>query len=315
MFTPGDPYSQKASIIDIATFFIKVQSKAIHLINPAKRFKQWDDERYLRLMYFMRFGKRLNLDNPRTFNEKLQWLKLHYDNPETARLVDKNAVKQWVMERIGPEHVIPTIGVYSKFDEIDLNKLPDTFVLKTTHDSGGVVLVRNKATMDQASARQKLERSLDRNYYYWAREPQYKRITPQIIAEPFMEDSATGQLKDYKFFCFNGEVKALFVASDRSSGHVKFDYFDHEYNWLNLRQAYPNSPSMPLKPLMLNQMRDIASALSAGLPHVRVDLYEVNGHIYFGEMTFFHFGGLQPFRPGKWDRIWGDWLTLPQPIQ
>lgn len=269
----------------------------------------------MRLIYRLRTGERLNLENPTTYNEKLQWLKLNYRDSSTYFLADKYEVKAWVADKIGDDHVIPTLAVYDSAEEIDFDALPDAFVLKATHDSGGVVVVRDKSALDEADAREKLNRSLRRTYFYQGREPHYLGLRPRIIAEPFIVDDAAGQLLDYKFFCFGGEVKALFVASDRASGHVKFDYFDADYSPLEIRQRYPNSATPPPKPARFDEMLEIARKLSAGHPHVRVDLYQVNGHVYFGEMTFFHDSGLHRFTPAKWDKIWGDWLKLPEPVR
>lgn len=272
------------------------------------------DPLYIQLRYFYRFHHFCNLRDPQTYNEKLQWLKLNYRVAADAKLVDKYEVKRWVAERIGDTHLIPTLGIYDSVDEIDFEALPDSFVLKCTHDSGGVELVRDKSEIDELQIRENLQRSMSRTYFFSGREPHYLRIPPRIIAEPYVEDDDLGQLRDYKFFCFDGEVKALFVASDRATGKVKFDYFDADFTSLGIRQPYPNSEVPPQKPPLFLEMVRLAEDLSKGHPHVRVDLYEANGNIYFGELTFFHFSGFQPFKPARWDRTWGDWLTLPTPV-
>nr|MBS1901049.1 glycosyl transferase [Actinomycetota bacterium] len=273
------------------------------------------DRAYLHLRYLSKFRKFAHLRHPKTYNEKLQWLKLNYRVPGEWVLVDKAEVKNRVAELIGDEYLIPTLGLYESVDEIDFDALPDAFVLKCTHDSGGVVLAPDKSALDRDAARRKLDQTMAKNYFYGGREPHYRHIRPRIIAEPFLQDGEKGQLLDYKFFCFDGEVKALFIASDRASGHVKFDYFDADFRPLGIRQPYPNSEILPSKPHRYEEMLEIARTLSAGHPHVRVDLYEVDGRVYFGELTFYHFGGMQPFHPEKWDRIWGDWLTLPSPVR
>lgn len=270
--------------------------------------------RYLKLIYWLRVGKWLKLENPKTYNEKLQWLKIKYHDPSQSFLVDKFEVKAWVESQIGSEYVFPTLGVYDSVDEIDFDSLPEAFVLKATHDSGGIFLAPIKSEVDIQQAKNKLQRSLGRNFFYHGREPQYKDIRPRIIAEPYIVDESDGQLRDYKFFCFDGEVKAMFVGSDRESGSIKFDYYDADYSLLKLRQAYPNSEFPPPKPERYDEMVEIAKKLSQGHPHVRVDLYEANKRVYFGEMTFFHFSGLERFSPPTWDRVWGDWLKLPEPI-
>lgn len=311
----GNAGQQRRRTIDIRTFRAKIKGKILYKLNLNQRLRHWDDERYLKLLYRLRFGRRLDLENPRTYNAKLQWLKLNYRDPSKSFLVDKHEVKNWVVSQIGSQHVIPTLGVYDDVDEIDFDALPDAFVLKATHDSGGVVLAPDKSMLDIQRAKEKLRRSLRRSYFYNGREPQYRDLRPRIIAEPFIVDKTVGQLHDYKFFCFDGEVKALFVASDRASGNVKFDYFDADYSPLKLRQPYPSSAVPPAKPERYDEMLEISRKLSQGHPHVRVDLYEVNGHVYFGEMTFFHFSGLQPFTPSEWDKTWGDWLKLPDPVR
>lgn len=272
------------------------------------------DRLYLQLRFFMKFHRFCDLRNPKTYNEKLQWMKLNYRVPGEWVLVDKFAVKDRVAALIGSEYIIPTLGVYDNSEDIDFDALPDSFVLKCTHDSGGVVLVRDKKTLDVAAAREQLQRTMEKNYFYGGREPHYRDIEPRIIAEPFLEDAAAGQLLDYKFFCFDGEVKALFVASDRATGDVKFDYFDADFNPLGIRQPYPNSAILPEKPERYDEMLAISRRLAQGHPHVRVDLYQVNGHVYFGELTFYHFGGMEPFHPDSWDRIFGEWLEVPIPI-
>nr|MBS1901046.1 glycosyl transferase [Actinomycetota bacterium] len=286
-------------------------SKLLKPVKQALRFLP--DRAYIQLYYFSKFRRLCSFTNPRTFNEKLQWLKLNYRISEDAALVDKHEVKDIVAARIGEEHVIPTLAVYDSAEEIDFDALPDAFVLKCTHDSEGVALVKDKSATDLEAVRAKLQAALAQNFYPIGREPHYRDLRPRIIAEPFLEDTTHGQLLDYKFFCFDGEVKALFIASDRSSGDVKFDYFDADYNPLDIRQSYPNSATPPAKPSRYDEMLSIARTLSQGHPHVRVDLYEVDGRVYFGELTFFHFSGFAPFHPPHWDRVWGDWLTLPAP--
>jgi len=224
-------------------------------------------------------------------------------------------VKEIVAAQIGAEYVIPTLAVYDHAQEIDFDALPAAFVLKCTHDSGGMMVVRDKSTIDRDAIRLKFDGYLNRNYFYTGREHHYNDITPRILIEPLIENSLAGQLRDYKFFCFDGEVKSLFVASDRQAGAVKFDYFDADYSVMELRQPYPNSAVRPTKPKRYDEMLSIARVLSKGHPHVRVDLYETDDRVYFGELTFYHFGGMQPFRPPEWDRTWGDWLTLPPRIR
>ena len=269
------------------------------------------DKLFLTLQYKHVFGKKLDLKHPVTFNEKLQWLKIYDRKPEYTTMVDKFEAKKWVADRIGEQYIIPTLGVWNNFDDIDFDILPNQFVLKCTHDSGGLVIVRDKKTFDKANARKKINKCLKRNWYYSAREWPYKNVKRRIIAEEYIEDSSTGELADYKFFCFDGEVKALFVGTERGTGDVKFDYYDADFNHLDIIQ-YHHMSSHPLpKPQNFDLMKELASKLSEGIPHVRVDLYESNGVVYFGELTFFHHGGVTPFYPKEWDDIFGSWINLP----
>lgn len=270
------------------------------------------DKTYIRLLYRVSMGKSLNIDNPITYNEKLQWLKLYDRNPLYTTLVDKQSVKEWVTEKIGPEYVIKTLKIYDNIDEIDLNELPNQFVLKTTHygDSLGVVVCKDKSNFDFENAKRRLEKSMKHDYYKAGREWPYKNVERKIIAEQYKEDQF-GELRDYKFFCFDGVVKAMFIATNRSTGGVCFDYFDNKFNHLDFTQSHPMYGKPIEKPQNFEKMQQLAATLSKGLPHVRVDLYNVNGDIFFGEMTFFHYGGMVPFHPEEWDYRFGEWLTLP----
>ena len=254
----------------------------------------------------------LNLDNPRTFNEKLQWIKLYDHNPLYTKLVDKFRAKQYVIEKVGEEHVIPLLGRWDDVNEIEWDKLPNQFVIKCSHDCGGMVICKDKSKLDINAAKKKLKRCLKRNYYWESREWPYKNVIPVIFAEAYMEDEY-GELRDYKWFCFDGEPKALFVASERQKEdeETKFDFFDANFNHLPITNGHPNSSKLIEKPKGFDTMKDLASTLSKGIPEVRVDFYSVNGKVYFGEFTFFHWGGLMPFKPKEWDYKFGDWIKLP----
>lgn len=269
------------------------------------------DKIYIQLYYFAYFKKFINFKNPRTYNEKLNWLKLNYRNPRYTKLVDKYEVKKYIADIIGNEYIIPTLGIWKNFDDIDFDKLPNQFVLKCTHDSEGIVIVKDKSKLDIKEAKKKIEDALKYNFFYIGREWPYKNINPRIIAEEYMEDNTDKELKDYKFFCFDGVVRAMFVASDRGAGDTKFDYYDTEFNHLDLIQHYPNNKNRIKKPINFGKMKELAKIISKGFPHVRVDFYEVNGKVYFGELTFYHFSGFQPFYPNRWDEIFGEWLKLP----
>lgn len=268
----------------------------------------------MRLLYRLSFGKRLNLRNPETFNEKLNWLKLYDRRPEYTTLVDKVAVKDYVSKILGSEYIIPTLGVWKKAEDINWDILPDSFVLKCNHDSGGLVVCKDKSTLDRCAAIKKLNKCLQTDFYKVSREWPYKNVPRKVFAEKFIKSSSNEDLPDFKFFCFNGVVKAMFVATDRqkSNESVKFDFFDEDYNHLPFRQGHDNAKVPPKKPQSFEHMKAAAAKLSKGFPCVRIDFYEVNGHVFFGEMTLYHFGGLMPFSPERWDKVFGDMLTLPK---
>ena len=270
------------------------------------------DRAYIQMYYFAHFKKFCNLKNPKTYNEKLNWLKLHDKNPIYTRIVDKFEAKEYVKDIIGDQYIIPTLGVWDNFDDIDFDELPQQFVLKCTHDSEGLVIVKDKDKLDKEMAKNKIESALKQNFFYIGREWPYKNVKPRIIAEKYMEDHIDGELRDYKFFCFDGEPKAMFVSSDRASDNVKFDYFDLNFNHLDIKQKYPHAEQPLRKPVTFEKMIELSKVLSKGFPHVRVDFYEVDGQLYFGELTFYHFSGFMPFEPNKWDKIFGDWIKLPQ---
>lgn len=270
------------------------------------------DSIHIKRAWYSRMSYPLNFDNPRTYNEKLQWMKLYDRNPLYTTMVDKYAVKEWVANIIGEEYIIPTLGVYDSFDEIDFEHLPNQFVLKCTHDSGGLVICKDKNLLDKVKTKQKIENSLKTDYYAIGREWPYKNVPRKIIAEQYMEDSETKELRDYKFFCFDGKVKWMFIATDRQNREEPyFDFFDSNFNYLDLRQGHPNAPIRPQKPQCFELMKELAAKLSKGLPQVRVDFYEVDGKVYFGELTFFHHGGWTPFDPEEWDLIFGKEIHLP----
>lgn len=271
----------------------------------------FDDRTFIKLEYLSGMGHFPDLENPKTYNEKLQWLKLNDIHEEYTQLVDKYEAKEYVRNILGDDYIIPTLGVWDSFNEIDLDKLPNQFVLKTTHDSGGVVVCPDKSKLDIAKAKKKLEKSLKNNFFYEHREYPYKNVKPRILAEKFMVDESGTELKDYKFFCFNGKCKMLFIATDRPFD-TRFDFYDTQFKHLPFKQGHPLASKEIKKPKGFEKMVEIAEKLGKGFPHVRVDLYDINGQIYFGELTFFHFSGNVPFEPDIWDRTIGDWLELPK---
>lgn len=422
------------------------------------------DKMYLKLKWKLRMDYPLNLENPQTFNEKLQWLKLYDRRPEYTQMVDKVEAKKYVANIIGKEHIIPTLAVYDSAEDIDFDALPNQFVLKCTHDSGGIVVCRDKSKLDREAAIKELSRGLKVNYFFQNREWPYKNVKPRIIAEQYMsndvgEDLAdfkvhnfngvpevilvcrdrykeTGltedffnskwehldisrpdhpwasspiecpkeleemlrlseqlakdipfvrtdfytidhkvyfgeitfypssgmkafvpdvwdrtfgdwvklpsgggnlllikdnmvflikeekvnadeeELSDYKFFCFDGKPEYMFIATDRfnKDEETKFDFFDMDFNHLPFTNGHPNATRKIEKPRGFDKMKQLATKLSKGIPQVRIDFYDVNGHVYFGEMTFFHWSGMVPFEPQKWDEIFGQWITLPKDL-
>lgn len=290
-----------------------------YFIDPEYRFavndahelyKGLDDESYLKKKYYVRFKKQLNLDNPVTYNEKLQWLKINDHNPAYCQMVDKIEAKKVVADIIGEEHIIPTLGVWNNFDEIDFASLPDQFVLKCSHDSGGVVVCKNKTNLDFQKARKKLEKSLSQNYYWHGREWPYKSIKPRILAEKYMEDESGYELKDYKIFCFHGEPKMIQVDYDRFTSH-KRNLYTVDWQYIDASIQYPtDSTRMIPKPQALDEMLLMAKQLSKGYIHVRTDFYCINEKVYFGEMTFYHESGFAKFQPESFGVTMGNWLDL-----
>lgn len=270
--------------------------------------------KYVKMLFRAYMGYKLDLKNPRTYNEKLQWLKVYYRDSKYTKMVDKVDAKDYVASIVGGKYIIPTLGVYNNANEIDFDKLPNQFVLKCTHDSGVIIICKDKSKLDVADAVKRLNKNLKRKYYCWSREWPYQNVKPRIIAEQYMEDESGYELKDYKFFCFNGEPKALFIASDRSKidEETKFDFFDMDFNHLPFTNGHPNSSKDVKKPKGFEEMKSLAAKLSNGIPHVRVDFYDINGSVYFGEMTFFHWSGLVAFEPVEWDYTFGNWLQLPK---
>lgn len=269
------------------------------------------DEYYIKVLWKQIMGYPLDLKRPRTFNEKLQWLKLHDFNPLYPVLVDKLKVKEWVSERIGNQYVIPTLVEYDNPDAVKLEDLPDRFVLKCNHDCGGVVICRDKSTFDLEAAKKKLKKSFEHNFYWDYREWPYKVIDKKVFAEEYVVDSQTNDLPDYKFFTFDGVPHYLFVATGRqSSKEVQFDFFDMNGTRLDVRNVHPNTPGIVDLPMEFETMKELAARLSSGFKQVRVDFYEANGSCYFGEMTFFHGAGFMPFNPHSFDERMGDLIKL-----
>jgi len=288
---------------------IRHPSKVVYAYGIRGGFRFLSDEAYLKLMYRCHTGKKLNLEAPQRFNEKIQWLKLHDRKPEYTMMVDKYEVKKYVAEKIGEEYVIPTLGVWNCFEEIDFDALPNQFVLKCTHDSGGLVIVKDKAKLDKDAAKQKLEKSLKRNYFYSGREWPYKNVKPRIIAEKYMEDKGAEELSDYKLMCFGGVPKLMQIHHGRFQEHTQ-DFYDMEWNKLDILQGLPMSEENMERPVFLDRMMELSRKLSENIPQVRVDWYYANNQLFFGELTFFDASGFDDFEPDEINEMLGSWVNL-----
>lgn len=284
--------------------------KVIAKLSTTSFFNWMPDKPYLCMQYWARLGQRLNLKNPQTFNEKMQWLKLYNRKPVYTEMVDKYQAKKYIADKIGEEYIIPTLGVWERFEEIDFDRLPNQFVLKCTHDSGGLVIVRDKATLDFRAAREKIEKSLKTNYYFHGREWPYKDVKPRIIAESYLQDTATGELRDYKWYCFHGEPKLMAIFCGRAMDATTANYFDCSFRPVDVTWGYERSEIQPEKPKNFDKMRQFAAVLSEVAPSLRVDFYEVDGHLYVGELTFFDGSGYDLIQPKEWDERMGSWLKL-----
>ena len=275
------------------------------------KYNDIPDREYLERLYAAQMGKLLDLENPKTFNEKLQWLKLNDRKPHYTQMVDKAAAKEYAAKLIDETHIVPTLGVWDRFDDIDFGRLPEQFVLKTTHGCGGMVICRDKNTLNRAEARRILEKALRREYFYHVREWPYKNVKPRILAETYLQAGDSLNLDVYKVFNFHGEPKLIQSIQNDKTSYETIDYFDTDWNRLDLRQNYPNSPNPRQKPVALEQMLELSRKCSQGFPFLRTDWYIVDGQIYFSEFTFYSDAGMEQFHPAKWDGILGDWIQLP----
>ena len=293
-------------LVFIPRILREIVFKSTHIIKS--------DEIYLKIIYFLTFGKWLDLKHPerlKLFNEKIQWLKLHNNTPLHTQMVDKYEMRQIVEKTIGKGVTFPLLGVWNNTEDIDFETLPDKFVLKPTHDSGSIVFCRGKDKFDKKAALRKLSIALKRNYYWLGREYPYKNVKPRIIAEPLMSDNETqSDLKDYKLFCFDGEVKMIQVDYDRFTNHHR-NLYTPDWNLIDAFILYPNNPNHIIeKPDVLPQMLAIGQKLSKGFPFVRIDLYVIGNKVYFGEFTFHHGGGLERIRPREFNMKMGNWIKL-----
>lgn len=297
-----------------------IQKGIKYIVNPDYRFaleafqgrhRDVEDEEYLKRMYHGLTGKRLRLEHPVTFNEKLQWLKLYDRRPVYTTMADKYAAKQYIADRIGADYVIPTLGIWDRAEDIDFDALPSQFVLKTTHDSGSVVICRDKRTFDVKGAAETLNKSLNRDYYSLFREWPYKDIKRRILAEEFLDAGEEKVPNDYKVLCFNGVPKTISVHTGRFTNHRAY-FFSPD--WKPMEIAFPPyvpDQSIEIKqPEHLQEMLRLARTLSNGIAFLRTDFYEVDGRLYMGELTFFPASGFKKFVPPQSDETLGSWLTL-----
>lgn len=282
-------------------------------LNYRKMLNWLPDKIFLKAAFRARFGRKLDLNNPKTFNEKLQWLKLYDRKPEYTKMVDKYLVRDYVKEKIGEEYLIPLLGVWENPEKINFDELPMQFVLKCNHNSGlGMCICKDKNSLDINKVKAELKNGIDQNYYLTGREWPYKDVPRRIIAEKYMVDESGYELKDYKFYCFDGKVKLVMINSDRMSlEKTKANYFDENYQPLDFVWGYENAEIPPQKPEKFEEMKYLAEKLSENISHVRIDFYQTPSGIYFGEITFFDGCGFDAIEPIEWDYKIGSWLKLP----
>lgn len=277
-------------IIKILSYIIHPSKFIVYL--GSRNIIKISDEKFLKLKYKNIFNKKLDLDNPKSFNEKLQYLKLNDRKEIYTSMVDKYEAKNIISKIIGNDYIIPNIGVYNSFDEIDFSVLPNSFVLKCTNDSGGVFICKDKEKLNIKELEKKVNKRLKKNFYYISREWPYKNIKPRIIIEKYLDMNPI----DYKLMCFNGKVELVFVCSERTNKNVKIDIFDRNWNLTRVkRKKHDNSKKTISKPKNYQKMIEIAELFAKEIPFIRVDFYEINNKLYFGEFTFYPAGGFEKF--------------------
>ncbi|MFR2795613.1 ATP-grasp fold amidoligase family protein [Romboutsia timonensis] len=271
------------------------------------------DRIYINLMFYKHFKRKVNFKNPKTLNEKVQWLKINDRKEEYTNLSDKYKVREYISNVLGEEYLIPLIGVWNSVDEIKYDDLPEQFVLKCNHDSKSVYICKDKSKFDFNDVKSKIEKKLKINAYWYGREWQYKNIKPCIIAEKYMVDESQVELKDYKIMCFNGKADSIMFCYNRHNGDTRFKFFDLDWNELPYirDEKNPDKDYIVPKPKSLNKMIEIAEILSKGLDFVRIDLYEISGKIYFGEITLHNASGLDKDITLEADYLLGEKLKLP----
>ena len=296
--------------------YLSNQAFRIRVNSKLGFYNNMDDKKYIEKLFKASMEYPLDLYNPKTFNEKLQWLKLYNRKPEYTTMVDKYKVRDYIAEKIGEEYLIPIIGAWDDPNDIYFDSVPNQFVLKCNHTSGlGMCICKDKSKLDINNVKKELQKGLEQDYYLTGREWPYKNVPRKIIAEKYMEQENGDGLRDYKFYCFAGVPKVVGIYQDRNTyKETTGDFFDMDFNWLDFTFNMPNAKVKPYKPSHFEEMIRIAEILSEGIPHVRVDLYLSNDKIYFGELTFFDGSGFDKIEPIGWDYKLGSWIKLPDKI-
>ncbi|MDO4573290.1 MAG: ATP-grasp fold amidoligase family protein [Clostridia bacterium] len=294
--------------------YIKNPCRVFMLLGDRGLLNWMPDEPFLRLIYRANTGKKLHLDPPVTFCEKLNWLKLYDRRDCYTQYADKLGVRDYVAETIGAEYLVPLLGVWDDPQDIDFNSLPDRFVLKATHDSGSILICRDRERFDRDATVKYFQKALRNRFYLKGRERQYEYVIPRVIAETYLDSGSDALPTDYKIYCFDGKARALYTGTDRGTDRdFKMTFYDMAWRRLPIGfQGYPMSTEDIPEPGHLDQMRHLAERLSAGIPLMRVDFYEVDGRVYFGEMTICDGSGFSPLEPPEWEERFGAWIGLPE---
>ena len=288
----------------------KTIENAILFVLSTRLFNWIPDDKYLKIKYRIKTKDKLNLENPGNYNEKIQWIKMNFRKDEHINMVDKYEARKFIEEKLGSKYLIPLIGIWDKTSDIDFAKLPDSFVLKCTHDSGSFIICRDKSKLNIAKTKRKLNRNLKRNYYYKSREWLYKDIKPRIICEQLLKNEDGSEIKDYKAFGFNGVVKFIGVRYSHE-GQMTAQMFDTDWNSLDRPDMLLPGDTRIDKPQTLDEIINITRILSAEMPMLRVDLYTIRDRVYFGEMTFYHGSGFDTIHLEDLEAKMGDWIELP----
>ncbi|USD17470.1 glycosyl transferase [Priestia megaterium] len=297
-------------VINTVQRYVRKPRKLIRTLGSKGYFNWMDDKTYLKLVYWGETKQKLNLNNPITFNEKVQWLKLYDRDIQYSKYADKYEVRNFVKDKIGEDYLIPLIGIYNSVDEIKWDYLPEKFVIKCTHGSGSNIICNNKSNLDINESTEKINTWMKKNWYWFGREWSYKNIKPRIICEKYMVDESGVELKDYKIFCFDGKPQLIQVDFNRFVHH-KRNIYTTEWNFVDASIRYPNDASVKIeRPSNLEKMLELASKLSESIPQVRIDFYSIKDNIYFGEMTFYHGSGFEEFEPKSLGVQMGQWIEL-----